>query len=233
MARLKAIAAGAAAALVFAGRAGAEARGPITMTFDVGAATDYAFRGVSQTAGRPNVFAGADLDVGRNGYVGAWASNVDLHDGTRAEFDLYGGLRPTVGPVTLDIGVIHYAYAGQRRGRRNDYTELKLAPSMALGPATLGLAYFHAQDFFGRAGPSNYVEANAVLPIAAAPVSVSGAVGRQQVTGPDDYTTWNLGVSYALGRALGFDLRYWDTDSHSLGKAYGAKIVLGLKASFP
>jgi len=217
--------------LLSAGSASAEPALPLT--FGVGAATDYEFRGVSQTRNHPNVFASADADLGALGYAGVWASNVDLDNGARAEIDIYGGVRPKLGPVTVDIGVIHYAYAGQDSGPHKDYTEVKVAPSMALGPATFGAAWFHSEDFFGDRGPADYLEANASLPIGASPVSLSGAIGRQQVKGPDDYTTWNLGLSYAFRPHLGFDLRYWDTDGHGLGSTYGSKIVLGLKATFP
>ena len=131
------------------------------------------------------------------------------------------------------MGLIHYGYSGQDLGPRLDYTEVKLAPSMALGPATFGAAWFHSEDFQGGRGASNYLEANASLPVGASPFSVSAAVGRQQLKGPADYMTWNLGVSYAFRDHLGFDLRYWDTDSHGLGSTYGSKLVLGLKATFP
>ena len=226
----RAFAAVLALGLIAAGRASAE---PFPVTFAVGGATDYELRGVSQTRNRPQGFASADAELGALGYAGAWASNVDFGSGTHAEIDLYGGVRPKLGLVTLDLGFIRYAYAGQRSGPHEDYTELKLAPSMALGPATFGAAWYHSEDSFGRSGPSNYLEANASLPIGASPFSLSGAVGRQQVKGPADYSTWNLGVSYALRPHLGFDLRYWDTDSHGLGSAYGARLVLGLKATFP
>jgi uncharacterized protein (TIGR02001 family) len=203
------------------------------VTFGLGGATDYALRGVSQTRNRPNVFASVDAEFGQLGYAGVWASNVDLDNGARAEIDVYGGVRPRIGPVTVDLGVIRYIYAGQEAGPHADYTEVKLAPSMTLGPATFAAAWYHSEDYFGAGGPSNYLEASATVPIGSSPFSVSGAVGRQQVKGPDDYVTWNLGVGYAFRRNLGFDLRYWDTDSHGLGGAYGSKLVLGLKATFP
>ena len=71
------------------------------------------------------------------------------------------------------------------------------------------------------------------MPIGKTPFSVSGALGRQQVKGPFDYTTWNLGVGYALNSHIGFDLRYWDTDEHGFGDIFKSKLVLGVKATFP
>lgn len=226
----------AAAAFALCLTAAAETRAdaaPLPITFDVGGATDYVFRGISQTGGRPNVFAGADADIGSLGYAGVWASNVRLDGRADAEIDLYGGVRPKVGPVTVDLGVVHYVYAGQSPGARLDYTELKVAPSMQLGPATFGAAWWHSEDFLGRSGASNYIEANVSWPISRTPLSLSGAVGHQAVARLPDYTTWNLGVSYAVNDHLGFDLRYWDTDAHSQGSIYGSRIAFGAKATFP
>jgi uncharacterized protein (TIGR02001 family) len=131
------------------------------------------------------------------------------------------------------LGVIHYAYAGQRSGAKLDYTEVKVAPSMQLGPATFGAAWFHSEDFLGRSGASNYVEVSASTSLAATPFSLSAAVGRQTVRRLPDYTTWNLGLGYALNDHLGFDLRYWDTDAHRHGSIYGSRVAFGVKATFP
>lgn len=222
-----------AACLAMTGAARADDAQSSPVTFSVGAASDYVFRGVSQSRNRPDVFAAADLTLERFGYLGAWASNVDFRNGTRAEYDIYGGVRPLIGPVTLDLGFVRYGYVNQPQTPRETYTEWKVAPSMALGPATFGLAYAHSDNFLGETGSANYYEVNAASSIGATPFSLSGALGRQQVKGPRDYTTWNLGVSYALNNRLGFDLRYWDTDKHGLGNLYRSKVVLGFKATFP
>ena len=227
----KAVCAASAAGLSVAGPARA-AEAP-AIAFNLGAASDYEFRGISQTDNKGEVFGGADLTFEDIGYLGAWLSNVDFRNGVRGEYDLYGGVRPRVGPVTVDLGFVRYGYTHQPSGVSEDYTEWKVAPSMALGPATFGLAYFHSDDFLGGTGAANYYEINASAPIGGSAFSVSGALGRQQVKGPRDYATWNLGVGYSLNSRVGFDLRYWDTDSHGLGSAYRSRIVLGVKAAFP
>jgi uncharacterized protein (TIGR02001 family) len=225
--------AAAALSVVLLSAAGWAQADPLPVNFAAGGATDYVFRGVSQTREHGQVFGSVEADIGPIGYAGVWASNVDLPGGADAEIDLVGGVRPKVGPVTVDLGFVHYGYTGRRSGPGLDYTELKVAPSMQLGPATFGAAWYHSEDFFGRSGPANYLEANASLPLGASPFSVSCAVGRQEVKGPGDYTTWNLGVGYAVGAHLGFDLRYWDTDAHDRGSIFGSRVVLGLKATFP
>ena len=205
---------------------------PFKVSFNVGANTDYVFRGISQTDNDPSVFGGIDATIGGIGYAGVWLSNVDFGNGTNAEFDLYGGVKPVLGAVTLDLGAIYYGYAGQPDGSHEDYWEFKAAASVPAGPATLGAAVFYSPEFFGKTGKATYYEANAALPIPNSKFSVSGAVGHQQVEGPADYTTWNTGLGYALNDHIGLDLRYWDTDEHSFGKIFDSRVVIGIKATF-
>lgn len=232
-----------AAGLAFAGGARADegptAANPISFTFDVGAASDYEYRGISQTENKPEVFGGVDATILGIGYAGVWVSNVDFLNGTRLEYDLYAGVKPLLGPVTIDFGVIRYGYASQPPGPRETYTEWKVAPSMALGPATIGLAYFYSGRFFradqlaGPRGKAAYYEINGSLPIGKTPYSLSGAIGRQDVVAALDYNTWNIGLGYAVNSHFGFDLRYWDTDRHKFGDIFKSKLVLGVKLTFP
>ena len=221
------------AGLAIASAAHADGAKPLTVVFNVGAATDYEFRGVSQTDNKGQLFGGADATIKGIGYAGVWLSNVEFRNGAGMEYDLYAGVKPVVGPVTVDLGVIRYGYTNQPPGPKETYTEWKIAPSMPIGPATVGLAYFYSGNSFRETGPASYYEINGWMPIARSAFSVSGAVGYRQVNGPLDYTTWNLGVGYALNSHVGFDLRYWDTDEHSFGSIYNSKVVLGMKATFP
>src|SRR5512138_110851 len=92
--------------LALAGAAhAADDTGP-SFAFNIGANTDYVFRGFSQTDEDPSVFGGIDATIGL-GYAGVWVSNVDFGNGTDAEFDLYAGVKPTMGPVSFDLGVIY------------------------------------------------------------------------------------------------------------------------------
>lgn len=216
------------AALAFAVPAAAQSEPSVA--FNVGAASDYVFRGVSQTDENPQVFAGADVEAGRV-YAGVWASNVDFNDSADAEFDLYAGFRPTLGAVSLDLGVLYYGYVDQPSGADLDYVELKAAGSVPLGPATVGAQAYYSPNYYGGVDHALYYEVNGAY-APSEKVSFSAALGRQQVTGAGDYTTWNLGVGYALTDHLGVDFRYHDTDKHSLGDIYGRRAVISLNAAF-
>ena len=201
--------------------------------FNVAGASDYVFRGVSQTEEDPAISGGVDVTVGTF-YAGTWASNVAFPgDGdTNAEIDLYGGIRPEVAGWNLDLGVVGYLYTSQPNGADYDYVELKAAASRAIGPATVGAAVYYSPDFFGAAeDEATYVEANAAIS-PADKWTISGAVGRQFVSSAFDYTTWNLGAAYQLTSNLAVDVRYHDTDEHDFGDIYGSRAVASLKATF-
>ncbi len=213
-----------------AGAAQAEVKPQVSV--NVGVVSNYAFRGVSQTGNYdPAVQGGADLTYGV-GYAGVWASNVKFGNGTDAEVDLYGGVRPSLGGFSFDFGGIYYAYPGQPSGSDEGYFEFKAAGSHPIGPATLGAAVYYSPNFFGPGSLTGvYYEANLAVPVVKN-VSLSGALGRQEVEGPGDYTTWNLGATWSFAKHLAVDVRYWDTDTHSFGKIYGSRGVVGLKATF-
>ncbi|RAK63031.1 TorF family putative porin [Phenylobacterium kunshanense] len=218
----------AVAAILAAGPAVAQ-EGP-EVSFNVGVATDYVFRGVSQTDEDPQVFGGVDATAGQF-YVGAWASNVDYGDGTDLEYDLYAGYTPTIGAVSLDFGVYFFGYVDAPTGADYDYVELQATASLPLGPATLGAGVYHAPDSYGGVDHSTYVEINGAY----SPrdnISFSAALGRQTFDGPGDYTTWNIGVGYRLTETLGLDLRYHDTDRHRFGETYGSRVAASLTATF-
>jgi uncharacterized protein (TIGR02001 family) len=232
MRTLKLLAATVIGSLAVAGAAQAADDGP-SFAFNVGASSDYVFRGFSQTDEDPQVFGGIDVTQGV-GYAGVWVSNVDFGNGTDAEFDLYAGVKPTLGAVTFDLGVIYYGYVDQPKGSHEDYFEAKAAASVPVGPATLGAAVYWSPEFFGKTGDAWYYEANASVAIPNTKFSVSGAIGHQTIDLAKDYTTWNAGVGFALTDHVGLDVRYWDTDlskSESAGLA-DSRVVGSIKLTF-
>jgi uncharacterized protein (TIGR02001 family) len=227
--KLAAVAATAALALGTA----AQAQDAPEFSFNVGAASDYVFRGFSQTDSKPQVYGGADVGIGIF-YAGVWLSNVDFGDSTDMEYDLYAGFKPTVGPVSLDVGILRYGYTNQSDGADLDFWEGKLAGSVPAGKGTVGAALYYTPENFNQSGQATYVELNGSMPLTEK-LSVSGAVGHQALEGPLDYETWNLGVGYAINDIFGVDLRYWDTNvekSDDPFKLSSGRVVIGLKAAF-
>mgnify|MGYP000458643145 CR=1 FL=1 len=148
---LKSALCAAAASAALSGAAMAQDDSAPTFAFNVGATSDYLFRGLTQTAKDPAVFGGVDMTAGLF-YAGAWASNVDWG----VETDLYAGVKPVVGPVTFDIGAIYYGYPDSDI-KNAAYWEGKVAATIPAGEGTLGLAYYYSPEFFGKTGKADYV----------------------------------------------------------------------------
>lgn len=208
----------------------ASAQSDLQVAANVGVVSDYVFRGFSQTGEDPALQAGVDLTSG-GFYAGAWASNVDFGDGTDAEIDVYGGYRTEAAGFAMDFGVVGYLYAGAPKPITDyDYVEFKAAASRAVGPATLGAAVYFSPDFFGVDKEATYAEVNAAF-TPAPKWTVSGALGKQWLDVSDDYTTWNVGVGYALTDKVGVDVRYHDTDVDGVPGAED-RIVGAVKLTF-
>lgn len=212
--------------LTMAGAASAQSAGP-EFSFNAAVASDYVFRGVSQTDEEPAIQAGADVSFGAF-YAGVWASNVDFGDGTDAEFDLYGGVLVSAGGFDLDFGVIGYHYIGAPDAADYDLVEFKASASRGFDAFTAGAAVYYSPDF-GSAGDATYLEAN--LEYAATErLTLSGVVGRQWLEYGTDYNSWNLGAAYALTEALSVDVRYHDSGID--GPLSDGRVVLGLGVAF-
>jgi len=93
------------------------------LTANFAGATEYVFRGFSQSAENPVIQVGVDLTY-KWFYVGAWGSTIDFgrdgnfpnFDVAHVEIDYYAGIKPVIGKVTFDLGVIYYTFPRARDG---------------------------------------------------------------------------------------------------------------------
>jgi len=212
---------------------------------------DYVFRGITQSAERPAVQATLDVTYGML-YAGAFVSNVDFGGNLAvAELTFIAGVKPVVGPVSFDFGVIYYTYPGANDASNAelDFVELKAAASVAPWKGgTVGVAAFWTPEHTGETGDVWTLEgtiAQELPSIHGIGVSFSALVGYQHgndisyfnALGTDDYMYWNAGLTFAFHERLSVDLRYWDSDldvCQSIGKvgACDARFVATAKATF-
>lgn len=79
-------------------------------------ASDYRFRGISQSNQKPSVSAYFEPRYNLNEnwqlYLGMAGASISFPNRAAAEIDFYGGIRPTFGPLALDLGVLYYWYPG-------------------------------------------------------------------------------------------------------------------------
>lgn len=167
-----------------------EAKAPVLIDFAFGAriATDYNFRGISQSNHDPSPQAYGELQLFDNFlYFGVNYYRTDLPTKPQAEIDLTGGVRPKLGPLTFDLGYTYYYYPDERRlvnyfttvpyalpdgtvflappfftPRNTDFLELAAKVSWAINDAwTVGSGVFYAWDWLGTGAPGTYVNGTA------------------------------------------------------------------------
>jgi len=223
------------ASMAMAGAANAQ-----EFSFNVGAATDYVFRGLDQTgSSEGELFGGVDLAADAF-YAGTWFSNVGESGDRALEYDFYAGYKPSLGPVALDLGVIYYGYTESDSGAINsdwNTIEWKAAASVPAGPATLGAALYYSNDVASTDESSLYTEVNVAFTLESGPtISAAYGVFSSDWPGaglPDSYGTWNIGVTFPFAEKFSFDARYIGADDDAV--AFGADfdgVVGTLKAAF-
>lgn len=86
---------------------------PPPVTGNMTIASDYRFRGISQTYKGPAIQGGVDYAHASGLYLGNWNSNVTSNlflGGSGIEMDFYGGWKKSFGDFGLDVGTIYYYY---------------------------------------------------------------------------------------------------------------------------
>lgn len=119
-------------ALAMCGSAAAE------FAANIGATSNYVWRGVTQTDDAAAISGGLDYAHDSGVYAGLWASNVDFGDDTTAEVDLYAGFANELGNgLGYDFGLLYFAYPGS-----NDEIDfLEVVGALSFGPVTAGVNY--------------------------------------------------------------------------------------------
>jgi uncharacterized protein (TIGR02001 family) len=90
-------------------------KAPYTLSANAYLVSDYFFRGITQTWGKPAIQGGFDFVHDSGIYLGTWASNVSGNEfpGGSMEWDLYGGYNHKINDdFTVGAGVLYYYYPG-------------------------------------------------------------------------------------------------------------------------
>ncbi len=134
----------------------------LTITTTPLVATDYVFRGISQTRERPTAQLTVDAEHSSGIYVGAFVSNANFA-GTniRQEVDLNLGYRFAIGDLKLDIGGTYFGYPGYDKppgGFEAAWYEVALRASYELAPFKFVGQIAYSPNFNFESGNAVYVE---------------------------------------------------------------------------
>ena len=195
---------------------------PVTVSGSATIASDYRFRGVSQTDGEMAVQGGITVSHDRGVYAGLWESNLagwGTFGGANMELDLIAGYKAKLsGNATLDVGATWYVYPGG--ADKTDFVEpyVKLTGTTGTATLTAGIAYAPKQQALGRwyftgadaaAGVYNdpgarddntYVWGDAAIALAGTPLTAKAHIGHS-------WGNPGLGPNATSAAPTG---RYWD-----------------------
>jgi len=211
----------------------AQARPDWAFTGNATLASDYRFRGISQTDKDPAFQGGFDVVHSSGFYAGNWNSNIDalFFSGANLEMDVYGGYKMSLGNINLDFGLLYYYYPGSGKfpgSLKIDNTELYAGGT--IGP--FGLKYYHAvSDFFGFPDSKNsyYLDGSFTYDLGGG-LAVNAHAGYQKLKGgarvveigggaaKSSIIDYKLGVTYDLSGWV-FGAAYVATDRDLAGSS--------------
>lgn len=226
------------------------------LAYNVGAVSEYRYRGLAQSALAPAVQGGVDYAHSSGFYVGAWGSQIrwikeagdaggmDLKGDI--ELDLYGGYKGNLTKdVAYDVGYLRYEYVGNTY---KDLTTANASTDEVYGALTYG-AYtakvsYALSNLFGTAKSdgSVYYDLSATFDLGSG-YSVVPHVGRQEIAGPGtnkdySYTDYSVTLAKDLGKGLSASVAVIGTDGKTSlytvnsRKLADATTVVGVKYTF-
>jgi uncharacterized protein (TIGR02001 family) len=111
-----------------------------SVSANVTVASDYVWRGLGQTDGKPAIQGGFDYSAESGFYAGVWGSNVRPEFGS-SEFDYYMGYSTeTEGGLGIDVGYISYMFDGV-----DDFGDLQEV-YVGLSSGNFGFTFYEGLD---------------------------------------------------------------------------------------
>jgi uncharacterized protein (TIGR02001 family) len=235
------------AALAVSGAAFAQTKAPepdYTLAFNVGAVSDYRYRGISQSRLKPALQGGIDWSHKSGFYLGTWASTIhwikDAGGDSNVEWDVYGGYKfKAADTVDVDVGLLRYQYVGHSLAVSPNTTEIYAAGTIGM----FTLKYSHSlTNLFGFADSKNsgYLDASAAFDLGNG-FSLTPHIGYQKVNhfSAGSYMDYALTLGKDFGNGFSASAAVIGTDADKTvyvtpaGKFTGrAGLVLGAKYSF-
>lgn len=190
-----------------------------TLTANVGLFSEYIFRGLAQTGGKPAVQGGFDYAHSSGFYLGTWGSNISwlsdfqLYSRGSLEWDFYGGYKanfPGSDDWSYDVGTLYYYYPGSKNPGVLNVDTWELYGALGWKWVSAKLSYTVSTDYFGirpngqKTDGTWYVDVSATYPIADTGWALLGHYGHLDVRhdGSGDfkasYDDWKLGGSYTV-----------------------------------
>lgn len=209
--------------------------------FGVALASDYIWRGYSQTDRAPAASGSIDYSHSSGFYVGAWGSNVEFHDGADYELDLYAGYGGEFGDsgIGYDFGVLRYMYDSE------NYDWNEFYASLSYSYFSVGVA--HSDNVYDSDEDGTYFSASFDYDLPWYDIAFSAGIGYYDYEDYDtdtagnqgeEHTDWRVGISKSITEGVDFGLTYTGMDSDGRdddtgnGQSASDKLTISVATSF-
>jgi uncharacterized protein (TIGR02001 family) len=159
---------------------------------NIGATSNYVWRGVTQTSDDATLQGGVDYSNEEGFSLGAWASDVKFADGY--ELDIYGGYSAeSASGIGYSVGFTQYLYPDAA----TDIDFLEIYGSVSVGPVTAAIAHTISADTASSEG-DNYYSLSAGTDLEEG-LSLGGTLGYYDYDSGASYTHAQLDLTKSLG----------------------------------
>lgn len=180
------------AALLVSSTALVSAASAAEVTANVGATTDYIWRGMTQNAGGTSFSGGLDVDFGNGFYAGTWVGDTAGDDYGTQEVDYYAGYAGEAGSISYDIGYLAYTYPSSQSDDDVDFSEVYL--TVGTGPVSASVYYLADADG-ADAGDSTYLSLDYETEVGGFGLGLHYGNYDGDFVGDDDQTDMSLTLS--------------------------------------
>ena len=210
----------------------AAAPDPGPVTANVTLASEYRYRGISQSNFKPAIQGGFDYAHESGFYIGNWNSSISwIADSytpastgsqisSQIEMDFYAGFKKEIAKdTTLDLGLLQYYYPTSGAA----YSASMVNPNsteayVALSYQFVTLKYSYSlTDLFGNANTkgSSYIDLSANYDTGVEGITLNAHAGYQKYANASNlsYTDWKLGLTKDLGKGLSISAAYIGTNA--------------------
>ena len=188
-----------------------------SVTANVGLFSEYLFRGIAQTAGKPALQGGFDVAHSGGFYAGTWASNISwledfgAYNRSSLEWDLYAGFKKNFGDTDFfwDVGTLYYYYPGTKKPGVISADTWEVYAGIGWKWLSAKASY-SLKDYFGARPTGSktdgtwYFDFSAAYPVGESGVTLVGHYGILDVANDASgdakvsYDDWKLGIAYTV-----------------------------------
>ena len=151
---------------------------------ELGVTSDYRYRGLTLSDGRPAAQASVTLEHGSGAYLSGWASTIREEGDGALELDVAAGYAAQLtNALGLDLSGTYFFYPSDKS---SNYFEATAIATFERGPASasLGVSIVPEQegtrDEMGRARPNRYFFASFDHELGETPVTLSARLGHER-----------------------------------------------------